>query len=100
MHADQGILGGGIASHESYMALSIQNRLVADGPEVSVIGGHADIRDLFDELLALHAVADQALDGHHLQAVLLCKPLQLRQPGHGSVLGHDLADHAGRVEAC
>ena len=44
-------------------------------------------------------VADQFRHRDHLQAVAAAELLQLRDARHGPVLVHDLADHAGGVEA-
>ena len=42
---------------------------------------------------------DQVGDGAELQIVALREGDQVRQPRHGAVVVHDLADHAGRVQA-
>ena len=44
------------------------------------------------------AVGDQVGDGGDLQAVELGEGDQVRQPRHGAVVVHDLADHAGRIQ--
>ena len=44
------------------------------------------------------AIGDQVGDRADLQAVQLGERHQVRQPGHGAVVVHDLADHAGRVQ--
>ncbi len=50
-----------------------------------------------DDRLGPAAVGDQVGDGADLQPVELGELHQIRQPGHGAVVVHDLADHAGRV---
>ncbi len=46
------------------------------------------------QLLVLSPVLDQVGDGADLEVVLGCKDLELRHPGHGPVVVHDLADDA------
>ena len=46
----------------------------------------------------LQPVGDEVGDGADLQAVMLGEGHEIGQPGHGPVLVHDLADHAGRIE--
>src|SRR3546814_4765395 len=55
--------------------------------------------DLVDQVIVAPAVGDQVSDGADLQPVQLGEADQVRQPGHGAVVIHDLADHAGRVQA-
>ncbi len=50
------------------------------------------------QALGAAAVADQVGDGAELEVVALREGDQVRQPGHGAVIVHDLADHAGRGE--
>ena len=100
MHPNQGIGSSRVSSHQSQMALSVQNGLVTYHPEGTIVRGQVDIGDLEDEALPLHAVSDEALNGEHLQAVPLAELLQLRQPGHAAILVHDLADHPGGIEPC
>ncbi len=45
------------------------------------------------------AIGDQIRNGPDLQAVKLGKGDQVRQPRHGAVVVHDLADHPGRLQA-
>ena len=47
---------------------------------------------------SVRRVLDQVGDGDHLQAVLPAVRNEIRHAGHGSVVLHDLADHAGRVQ--
>jgi len=97
---DQGIRAGGVSCYQSDMALSVQDGLIANGGEEAVLRGHAHLGDPADELLILHPVADQALDGQHLQAVLLGEALELWEPGHGAVIVHDLHNHPSGLEPC
>jgi hypothetical protein len=49
--------------------------------------------------LGAAAIGDQVGDGADLQAMELGEGHEVRQPRHGAVVLHDLADHAGRVQA-
>ena len=46
----------------------------------------------------LEAVLDEVGDGADLEVVLLAELLEVRQPRHGAVVLHDLADHPGGLE--
>ena len=95
---DEHVLGAGHLAHdERQVLLAVQHRLVDVGPELPACGRDAGLGDQADELLVLAPVADQVGDGDERQVVLLGEALQVGQPGHlGLVLGHDLAQHAGR----
>ena len=79
------------------MLLVVQHRLVDEGPELPALRRDARLGDEAHQLLVLPAVADEVGDGDQREVVLLGEALQVGQPGHlGLVLGHDLAQHAGR----
>lgn len=46
---------------------------------------------LYDRL-PTHPVGDQVCDGDQRHVVPTCETTELRHPGHGSILVHDLAD--------
>ena len=52
-----------------------------------------------DELLVPAPVLDEVGDGDHLQPVPLAVRDEIVDAGHRPVVVHDLADHAGRVQA-
>ena len=55
--------------------------------------------DLLDEMVLLQAIGDEVADRADLEAVRAGEVDQIVQPRHGAVLAHDLADHAGGIEA-
>ena len=50
--------------------------------------------------LMRHAIADHFGDGEHLEVVFLAERDEIRDPRHGSVVVHDLADDACRNHPC
>ena len=74
---------------------AIESALVEVQFEGAEIGGHVHDFDLFDKLLTEAAVRDQVGDAAHLEAVLLGKFLQMRQPCHGAIGVHDFDEHPG-----
>src|SRR5712692_4445655 len=57
-------------------------------------GGHA----LYHRLCT-HPIGNQVGDGDEWNVMSPRKTTELWHPSHGAVLVHDLADHAGRMEA-
>ena len=55
-------------------------------------------QDTLDNAVVAQPVGDEVGDGGDLDAMELGEFDQVRHAGHGPVLVHDLADHAGRVE--
>ena len=51
-----------------------------------------------DQVVVTPPVGDQVGDGADLQPMPLGEGDQIRQPRHGAVVVHDLADHAGGVK--
>ena len=100
VHTHQYVLGPGhLSHHERQVLLVVQHRLVDVGPELSPLRRDARLGDESHQLLVLAAVADQVRNGDERQVVLLGEGLEVSQPRHlGLVLGHDLAQHAGRRE--
>ena len=79
--------------------LVVDQRAVADGDEVAEAGRQLGRDDALDQLLVPAAVGDQVGDRDHLQPVALAVGRQVRDARHRAVVVHDLADHAGRVQA-
>ena len=88
-----------VALDQRDVVLVVHQRAVADSDEVPEGGGQLGGHHALDELLVAAAVGDQVGDRDHLQAVALAEGDEVRHPGHRAVVVHDLADHAGRVEA-
>ncbi len=61
---------------------------------------HGFLRRLAHQIVVAVTIGNQFRDGADFQAVFLGKRNQVRQTRHGSVVVHDLADHAGGVQAC
>src|SRR5579883_542715 len=92
------LVRGDLAAHQSQVVFRIQVARVGDRAELAEFRLDAALRGAADEPLVLHAVPDQLRDRNHLQSVALAELLELRNPRHGAVRVHDLADHAGRLE--
>ena len=91
--------GRDVAPHQHQVFCVFDRVGVDDRPPVAADGAHrGTLLDAADQLLGAPAVADQVGDGPELQAVVLRERHQLRQPGHGAVVAHHLADDAGRVQ--
>jgi hypothetical protein len=56
-------------------------------------------RATLDQMVVAAAIGDQVADRADLEAVALGKGDQVVESRHGPVILHDLADHAGRIEA-
>ena len=67
-------------------------RLVGDQVKGAGGQGYVELHRPADEPVAPQAVADEVGDAAHLQPVGGAELLQVRHPGHGAVLVHDLAD--------
>ena len=61
-------------------------------------GGQHGLSGAAHQLLVAQPVLDQLCDGHDLEVVAAGEGDQVRHAGHGAVVVHDLADHAGRVQ--
>ena len=64
----------------------------------TVASGQAGLGHMMDQGVMTQAVLDQLSDGSDLEAVLDRELLQVRQPRHGAVVPHDLADDASWLE--
>ena len=95
MDADEHVLGAGdVALDHRDVVLVVEQRAVADRGELAERGRQLGRDDPLDQLLGAPAVGDQVGDRDHLQPVALAVGDQVRHPGHGPVVVHDLADHA------
>ena len=100
MHPDEHVLGpGDVALDHRHVVLVVEQRPVADRGELAVGGRQLRRHHPLDQPLGAPPVGDQVGDRDHLQPVALAVRDQVRHPGHGPVVVHDLADHARRVEA-
>ena len=99
VHADQHRLRRrDVALHQSDM-LGILDLVDVDhhAELAAVLAVQHGFQRALDDRLGPAAIGDQVGDGADLQPVELGELHQIRQPGHGAVVVHDLADHAGRV---
>ena len=88
-----------VAHDERDVVLAVDELAVADGLEVAEAGRQLRRRDALDELLVAAAVGDEVGDGDDLQVVALAVLDEVADARHRAVVVHDLADHAGRVQA-
>ena len=77
----------------------VHRGLVGDAGELAELGGQPRLRRPPHELLLLHAVLDQVLDGDDLEPVGAGELEELRQPRHAALVVQHLADHAHRGRA-
>src|SRR5271157_179879 len=75
-------------------------RLVDDHAEVTISGWNDRLRQALHIALMRHAIAYELRDGQHLHVVLTAELGELRHARHGSVVVHDLADHARGNQTC
>ena len=101
MDPDQHILlAGHISFDDGHMAFVVQVVFVPDGPEGTVFAGQCYVGDPVDHLFRLLPVGDQIRHGDEGQVELLGEFHQFRSPGHGTVIAHDLAADAHRLQSC
>ena len=78
---------------------AVQDVAIDHHPEAAAVDRvERGLQHPLDLPLGASAIGDQVGDGSDLDAVQLGEGDQVRQPGHGAVVLHDLADHAGGVE--
>src|SRR3546814_18254391 len=65
----------------------------------AIVGVQRGLERPLHDAVVLPAIGDQVGDGRDLEAVKLRHLHQVGQERHRAVLIHDLADHAGRIEA-
>ena len=100
MDADQHVVGAvHLPLDERHVMLVVDQRAVADRDKFPERGRQAGRDDALDELLVPAPVGDQVRDRDHLQPVAVAVRAEVRNPRHRPVVVHDLADHAGRVQA-
>ena len=81
---------------------SSPRRLVAEDlgrPAAPLPAVERAVGDPLDQMVLLQAVGDEVADRADLEAVSAGEVHQIVEPRHRAVLAHDLADHAGGVEA-
>src|SRR5262249_14239131 len=101
MDADEDVLrAGDVALYERDVMLAGQLLAERYGGELCVGGRQAHRSRALDELLVAAAVLDQVGDRDQLQPVPLAVRNEVADASHRSVLVHDLADDAGRDQAC
>ena len=99
VHADEHVrLTVHVALDQGDVVVAGQLVLVQVGLEFPVPAGDGRGDHTLDEFLAAPAVLDQVLDRDDLQVVLVRDLDQPGQAGHGPVVVHDLAEHAGGIE--
>ena len=87
-----------VSLHQGNVLVGIYHALVGDSPEIAVLGGQLGLGYSLDQFIVAHAIGDDVGDGDDLEVVLGGEGLQLGQPGHGAIVGHDLTDHPGGIE--
>ena len=96
-HQD-GFLGVDVPFYQGDVLVVIHIVVVGDGGELPEIGGQLDGGPAVDKRLVPQPMFHQILDSGDLDIMLDRKFLQVRHPGHGAVVLHDLADHRGAFE--
>ena len=93
------LLAAHVAGHERDVGGIVHERVIAVRGELAVPCGKANGRRLLDEPLVAAAVTDEVGDRDHLEAESRRNFLELRPPGHRTVLVQDLADDTCRGES-
>ena len=100
VHAHEHVLlARDLSLHHRHVMLVVDQRAEADHVEVAELRGQPGLDDALDQLVVAAPVGDQVGDRDHLQPVLRAVALEVGHARHRAVVVHDLADHAGRVEA-
>ena len=96
-HQDR-FVGADLPLHQGHVLVVVHVVVVGDGGELPKVGGQLDRGPAVDEGLVPQPVFHQVGDGGDLDIMLRGKFLQVRHPGHGAVVLHDLADHRGALQ--
>src|SRR5581483_9527384 len=98
MHADQyGLVPSQIAPNQCNVRFaSLDFAFVSDYAKLAFRGSDHGLTHSMHITFVLHPVSNQLGNREHLEAVSLTELGQVGDPGHGSVVAHDFADHAGR----
>ena len=88
-----------VALDQRHVVLGVDQRAVADGGELAEAGRQPRLHHALDEPVVLAPVGDQVGDRDHLQPVARAVALEVGDARHRAVVVHDLADHAGGVQA-
>ncbi len=102
MHPYENVLAvADLTAHQRDVLDAVQDRVVADRPELTVLGRDAGLRDAHHLRLDATAVGHHVGDRDEREPVLGGERLQLLQPGHVALvlLRHHLAEHPGRTQA-
>ena len=100
MHPHEHVgLAGDVALDQGDVLRAVDQRLVADRPELAEARGHLHDGHPAHELLGAPPVADEVGHGDHLDAVPPAVADQVGHSRHGAVVVHDLADHGRRLQA-
>ena len=84
-----------IAVDQGHVRFAIDLAFIRQHTKLAVAGLKVRFPHPMNQTFVRHAVANQFGDREHLQLVLLTKLRQVGDAGHGAVIVHDLADHAG-----
>jgi len=100
VHPDQnGPVGDNRTVGQGEMVRAVGRDAVEVALEVAVIGGQLDGFLAFDELLVAAAVFDDLCNRAGLESMAALVVSEFPDAGHGAILVHDFADHAGGGEA-
>lgn len=100
MHADQHVLPAlHLAVDERHMLVAVHVVAIADEAELTELRGQARFRRAMHEALVLQPVGDQLRHRDERQVVPFGEGLELGALGGGAVVGEDLADDAGGLQA-
>ena len=89
-----------VAHHERDVTRAVDERFVRMTDELAEARRHLERRDALHEFFVTHAVCDEVLDGHELEAMFGAEQLELRPAHHPAVVVENFADDAGGIEAC
>ena len=72
--------------------------IAQQAPVAAIVGRERRLRNALDQMIVAPAIRDQIPDRTHFQAVQTRESDKIVHPRHRTVILHDLADHAGRIE--
>ena len=67
---------------------------------IAILRAEITARNIFDEVIFLHAVSDKIFNRSDLHTVELCKFYQVWQTRHSPIIIHNLTNHGRRIETC
>src|ERR1700760_323466 len=99
-HQNRLISAGNVTADQGEMAFSaIHFALVSDHAKFTIRGRDDALRYAIDVALVLQPVANKLGDREHLHAVFFAEFNEIGNAGHGAIVVHDFADHAGGNES-